>query len=352
MNQKPFSELAGGRSKGTRFESLLSRSAAMWELFELCTRVAPVTATVLIVGETGTGKELLARAVHKRSGRRGRFVVANCASMAAELINSELFGYEKGAFTGADRRKKGLVLHAHGGTLFLDEIGDMPPEAQQSLLRMLQEKCIRPVGSLAECEVDVRVVAATNVALDHAVRDGLFREDLFYRLDVIRMNVPPLRERPEDILFLFGHFTKRLAKYYALNPPIFTDPFLDALLAYEWPGNVRQLENFSERLVLARPQQALTAHDFDKLHSTSQADARPTGRAAGVAADRLPVDTTRSLQENLAPAVERVEREYLELVLRQSGGRVGDAARQAGISRRTLLRKMKQYEIDKRQFRD
>ncbi len=246
-------DLSRQRGRGSRFESMLSRSSAMWDLFELCSRVAPTDATVLIVGETGTGKELLARAIHRRSGRQGRFVAANCASIPPELINSELFGHEKGSFTGADRSKKGLVMHANQGTLFLDEIGDMPLEAQQSLLRMLQEKRIRPVGSQVETKIDVRIVAATNILLDQAVRAGRFRDDLFYRLDVIRMNVPAIRERPEDIMFLFGHFTKRLAKHYGLNPPTFSDSFLDALVEYEWPGNVRELENFSERLVLARP---------------------------------------------------------------------------------------------------
>lgn len=274
-----LNNLSRQRNKSASFESMLSRSAAMWDLFDLCTRIAPADATVLIVGETGTGKELLARAVHRRSGRRGRFVAANCASVPPELINSELFGHEKGAFTGADRSKTGLVTHAHEGTLFLDEIGDMTAEAQQSLLRMLQEKKIRPVGSVVEKEIDVRVVAATNVPLDQAVGEGDFREDLFYRLDVIRMNVPPLRERHEDILFLFGHFTKKLAKHYGLTPPTYTDSFLDALLEYDWPGNVRQLENFSERLVLSRPQRAMTARDFAKLGTTSLAGQRAPKKA-------------------------------------------------------------------------
>ena len=231
-----LNEISRRRSRGSRFESMLSRNAAMWDLFELCTRIAPAVATVLISGETGTGKELLARAVHRRSSRRGRFVAANCSSIAPELINSELFGHRKGAFTGADRNKKGLVSHAHEGTLFLDEIGDMPLETQQSLLRMLQEKQIRPVGSVEEHSVDVRVVAATNVSLDKAVQEGDFREDLFYRLDVIRMNIPPLRERKEDILFLFGHFTKQLSRHYGLGPPTFSDSFVDAAVGIQMAG--------------------------------------------------------------------------------------------------------------------
>jgi DNA-binding NtrC family response regulator len=343
-------DLSRLRSKGSRFANMFSRSALMWDLFELCTRVAPSDATVLIVGETGTGKELLARAVHMHSGRQGRFVAANCGNIPRELINSELFGHEKGAFTGAERSRKGLVTHAHQGTLFLDEIGDMPAETQQSLLRMLQEKRIRPVGSVSELQVDVRIVAATNVSLDQAVREGDFREDLFYRLDVIRMNVAPLRERPEDILFLFGHFTKRLAKHYALDPPTFSDSFLDALLEYTWPGNVRQLENFSERLVLARPQRALTASDFEKLRNTSLADTRPA-KQHNSSASRTRVDLSRTLEENLNPALEQLEQEYLHAVLKQNAGQIAESAEQAGISRRTLLRKMNRYHLDKSDYK-
>ena len=344
-------ELSRRRSRGSRFESMLSRSEAMWDLFDLCTRIAPTCASVLIVGETGTGKELLARAVHRQSGRKGRFVAANCANASPELINSQLFGHEKGAFTGADRSKRGLVMHAHEGTLFLDEIGDMPAEAQQSLLRMLQERRIRPVGSLTETEVDVRVVAATNVPLDQAVSQSAFREDLFYRLDVIRMNVPPLRERHEDILFLFGHFVKRLAKQYGLEPPTFADSFFDAMLEYDWPGNVRQLENFSERLVLARSQRALTRRDFAKLHTTSFAAAKTNTAQAIPHGSPRNVDTSKTLQDNLALIIEQLEQEYLLLALKENAGRVAETAQQAGISRRTLLRKMNQYGIDKQDFK-
>ena len=347
-----LNDLSRQRNKTARFESMLSRSAAMWDLFDLCTRIAPADATVLIVGETGTGKELLARAVHRRSQRRGRFVAANCASIPPELINSELFGHEKGAFTGADRAKTGLVTHAHEGTLFLDEIGDMTSEAQQSLLRMLQERRIRPVGSLVEKEIDVRVVAATNVPLDKAVDEGEFREDLFYRLDVIRMNVPPLRERHDDILFLFGHFTKQLAKHYGLDPPTYADSFLDELLEYDWPGNVRQLENFSERLILARPQRALTARDFSKLRTTSLAEGRQAPKAQDDRGARTHIDTSKPLQENIEPLIERQERDYLQTVLTQNEGRIAATAEQAGISRRTLLRKMKLYALDKQSFKN
>ena len=216
---------------------------------------------------------------------------------------------------------------------------------------MLQEKRVRPVGSLVEKEIDVRVVAATNVPLDQAVGEGDFREDLFYRLDVIRMNVPPLRERHEDILFLFGHFTKKLAKHYGLNPPTYAESFLDALLKYEWPGNVRQLENFSERLVLARPQRALTARDFAKLRTTSLAEGRQMPRNAELGV-RTHIDASKPLQENIEPLIERHEREYLEIVLKQNEGRIAETAEQAGISRRTLLRKMNHHGLNKQAFKE
>jgi len=344
-------DLSRQRSRSARFESMLSRSEQMWDLFALCARIAPTEATVLIVGETGTGKELVARAIHRRSKRPGRFVAANCASVPAELIDSALFGHEKGAFTGADRAKKGLVTHAHEGTLLLDEIGDMPSEGQLSLLRLLQEKKIRPVGSLTEMPVDVRVIAATNVSLVKAVQKGTFREDLYYRLDVIRVDLPPLRDRPEDILFLFGHFLKRLSKHYGLDVPIYSDGFLDALVAHDWPGNVRQLENFTERLVLARPQRALTTRDFDKLRTTGVSSI-PVRRRSDWHEQVSAVDTSKTLHENLTPIVEEHERAYLVQALTKYAGRVAETAEQAGISRRTLLRKMKQYRIDKRSFRE
>lgn len=346
-------ELADSRSRGNRFESMLSRSNTMWDLFELCTRVAPSDATALIVGETGTGKELLARAIHRRSGRSGRFVAANCASLSPQLIESELFGHEKGAFTGASRGKTGLVRHADGGTLFLDEIADMPDQAQLSLLRVLQEKKIRPVGGQDEISVDVRIVAATQVPLEEAVRSEDFREDLFYRLDVIRLSVPPLRERAEDVVYLFGHFTKRLAKHYGLAQPGVSDSFLDAMIAYDWPGNIRQLENFAERVVLSQPKKRLGERDFSRLIQMREGRREKTQPVTKRRGDRLPpaVDPEKTLQENMAPVMEQIEREYLESLLRKNEGKIVDSAQQAGISRRTLLRKLKTYKIDKSDFK-
>lgn len=337
---------------------MLSRSNKMWDLFDTCSRVAPSEATVLIVGETGTGKELLARAIHHRSKRGGRFVATNCASITPELVESELFGHQKGAFTGAHSNKQGLVRHADQGTFFLDEIGDMPESAQMSLLRLLQEGKIRPVGGHDEIPVDVRILAATHVSLDEAVARGDFREDLFYRLDVIRMNVPPLRERPEDIVYLFGHFSKQLAKHYGLPRVDVSDGFLEAMSTYAWSGNIRQLENFAERVVLAGTQRRLSARDFARLiqHSQSYVQSPVTSKNTSSSAtyhrEANVVDIGKTLDQHMAPALQQLERQYLEAILRAHQGRIGESAEQAGVSRRTLLRKIKAHRIDKADFKD
>ena len=345
---------AAAPAKNSRFESLWSRNPAMWDLFELCDRIAASDATVLIVGETGTGKELIARAIHRRSGRTGRFVSANCRSIWPEVFDSELVGHEPGSFTGATRAKNGLVRHAEGGTLLLDEIGDMPPQSQLSLLRMLQEKSVRPVGGQDEIAVDVRVIAATNASLEQAVENDEFREDLFYRLDVIRLTIPPLRDRREDIVFLLGHFIRKLANHYQITPPQLSDEFLDAATSYDWPGNVRQLENFAERILLSVRRKRLAAKDFAKCMEIADESHEVVAPLPRPSADQpLPmrIDTGKSLAEHLEPLVREIEASYLTAALRASGGRIQPAADVAGLSRRTLLRKLKQYGIDKRDFK-
>ncbi len=331
------------------FEGMLSRSRAMWDLFDTATRVAASDATVLILGETGTGKELLARAIHRRSARLGRFVALNCGAINENLIDAELFGYEKGAFTGALRDKDGLFRHANEGTLMLDEVGNIPLTAQYRLLRVLQEGAVRPVGGNREEPVDVRVIAATSNALEDDVQRGRFREDLFYRLDVLRLEIPPLRERKNDIIFLFGQFAKKVGEHYNITRPEVSDGFLDALTEYEWPGNVRQLENFTERLVLTHHDQRVTSDDFDELIPfRGKRELRP--RAASP--DQVAIDTSKSLAENLEPMLRQTERRYIAACLRATGGRIGKSAELAGISRRTLLRKLKQHGIEKRDYRD
>jgi len=247
------------------FEELVSRSRKMWDIFDLCSRAASTDAPVLLLGETGTGKELLARAFHKRSGRKGRFVALNGASVPDGLIDSELFGHVQGAFTGADHQKMGLFRAADGGTLLLDEVGDLSPSVQQRLLRALQEGKVRPVGGEDEISVDVRVIAATSRTLDAVVASGGFRPDLLYRLDVIRVIVPPLRERRDDILFLFGYFARTLSEQYGIERPDVSDGFLDALTEHDWPGNVRELQNFTERMLLTQSGRLRSRAHFRRL---------------------------------------------------------------------------------------
>ena len=345
------------RSSGTwRFEGLVSRNREMWDLFETCIRTAATPASVLILGETGTGKDLIARAIHRRSGRAGRYVAVDCGAVPESLIDSQLFGHVEGAFTGAVGAREGLFRHSDGGTLLLDEIGNIPLSAQNRLLRALQNGTIRPVGGHEEIPVDVRVIAATSVLLDEAIEAGTFREDLFYRLDVIRLIVPPLRERPEDIVFLFGHFAQRLSDQYSLERPRISDEFLDAVQGYEWPGNIRELENFVERLLLTHAGERLTARHFRELMRTyrgresEEDDADDPERSAGRLRGAV-VDLERPLSDVVDEAVEEVERAYLESVLAETRGRIGEAARRADVSRRTLLRKLTRYRIDKHRYR-
>jgi DNA-binding NtrC family response regulator len=353
----PRARRVGSENTGRgAFEGMISRSPRMWDLFDTASQVAKTEATVLVLGETGTGKELLARAVHRRSQRDGRFVAVNCAAVSESLVDSELFGHVEGAFTGATHATEGLFRLADKGTLMLDEIGNIPLSAQHRLLRVLQEGAVRPVGGELEISVDVRVLAATSTSLEDDVRSGQFREDLFYRLDVIRLEIPPLRQRPEDIIFLFAHFAKRVSEQYNIARPDVSDDFLDALVDYQWPGNVRQLENFTERLVLTQTSRRATAAHFRELVSFKRGDSKatpslkPPVHSAPAATPELDID--RTLEETLRPQVEALERAYLEACLRQTGGRMGSAAERAGISRRTLLRKLKSHGLQRASFRE
>ena len=338
----------------SRFEGLRSSSPLMRKLFATCDRVAPTPASVLLLGETGTGKELLARAIHKRSGRTGRFVAVNCAAIPPNLVESELFGHEKGAFTGATQSKPGLFREAEGGTLLLDEVGNLDMPAQLSLLRTLQERSVRPVGGSREHPVEVRVIAATSVSLFEAVRSGKFREDLLYRLDVIRFEVPPLRSRPEDVLHLFRHFARSVAQRYELKIPDVGAGFLEGMLSYAWPGNVRQLENFAERLLLTGASACVSARDFHELIRPyappapgSVASGEPESVDPSSSDTNLILDTTLSLRE----FIERQEQAYIEAILEATRGRVQEAAAKAGVNRRTMLRKIKKYDLEKRDYR-
>lgn len=333
------------RSNKAHFEGIYSRSPKMWDLFDECASIASTDANVMISGETGTGKELFAKAIHKRSGKLGRFVAINCAGLSESLINAELFGYKKGAFTGADRDKIGLYEYAKDGTLFLDEIGNMPEGAQFYLLRALQEKKIRPLGANEEVEVNARIVAATSQDLEGERQKSRFRPDLLFRLDVIRIQIPPLRSRDEDIPYLFSHFMKKYAKQYNMQRPAITDQFLDALLAYAWPGNVRQLENISERLLLTNQGKKLSGASLHKALGRGAAGKAPPPPLDSAMEDQN-LDYERPLKDLILPQVRKLETQYFVALLKRYEGRLTRVAEHAGVDRRTLYRKFSELAID------
>jgi DNA-binding NtrC family response regulator len=301
-------------------EDLVGESEAAEELRRIIRRLAPLPTTVLIQGESGTGKEVAARALHKLSPRAQRpFVPVNCGAISPEIIESELFGHVKGAFTGASESRNGLFFYAQGGTLFLDEIGELPLPMQTKLLRVLEEKKIRPVGSEREIPVDVRIVAATNRNLAPEVAAGRFRQDLFYRLDVVNIVIPPLRERPRDIPVLAHRFMEELSARLGVPRVALTSETLDALVRYPWPGNARELRNLIERsLILGRvPLENLTAGS-------------PAAREQASAAV-LPL--------------EEVEKQHILSVLQAVSGNKSEAARRLGISRKTLERKCALWKL-------
>jgi len=296
--------------------NVLGDSRVMQHVLEQISAVAASDATVLLVGESGTGKELLARAIHWNGSRSsGPFVAVNCAAIPDTLLESELFGHEKGAFTGADRKRRGLFMEANGGTLFLDEIADMSLALQAKLLRVLQDKVVRPLGGNEELRLDVRVISATNRDLPARVREGTFREDLYYRLAVLPIRLPSLRERGDDIVLLAQHFLRRGAARSGRRFDGFTDDAIAWLMKQSWPGNVRQLENVVERAVTLAPGTSITAAD---LSTDFLAAAAPGSQ--------------------FRPTLEALEREYVERVLAETHGDKVAAARILGISVRTLQR--------------
>jgi DNA-binding NtrC family response regulator len=310
-------------------ERIVGASRPMRELFDHITRAARAVSTVLIMGESGTGKELVARAIHDMSGRKGAFVPVNCAAIPAELIETELFGHTGQAFTGAKQPRAGLFETAGGGTVFLDEVGDLPMSMQPKLLRTLQEGTVRRVGSSAEISVNVRVVAATNRDLDEDVRSGRFREDLYWRLNVIRLRVPPLRERAFDIPLLVEHFINKIAAVSGNQPLDVSPEALAILTAYSWPGNVRELENAIEHAVAFARDARLVPEDLpERVRSSGEA-------SAIIARARAQILTLREL-----------EREYILEILREAGGNKSRAAELLGLDRKTLYRKLDEYHTE------
>jgi Nif-specific regulatory protein len=312
--------------------NIIGNSHLMQELFNLIPRVSGSDTTVLIRGESGTGKELLAHAVHYNSRRASRpFIKVNCAALPETIIESELFGHEKGSFTGAIASRKGRFELAEGGTLFLDEIGDLSPATQIKLLRVLQEKEFERVGGTQTIRADVRIVAATNRNLEQLMRAGQFREDLYYRLNVFPMHIPPLRERKTDILLLADHFVEKYSRANHKKIRRISTPAIDMLMAYHWPGNVRELENCMERAVLVSSDEVIHGHHLPPTLQTAEASG---------------TTLTRTLRESL----ESVERETILEALKSSRGNAAKAARIIGVTERQMGLRIRKYGIDPARF--
>ncbi|MFH0788746.1 MAG: sigma-54 dependent transcriptional regulator [Pseudomonadota bacterium] len=309
------------------FSSIIGKSPAMKELFETLTMVAPSDATVLLLGESGTGKEIVANALHQNSPRKDQaYIKVNCAALPETLLESELFGHEKGAFTGAMARKKGRFELADGGTLFLDEIGEMSPATQAKILRVIQEKEFEAVGGTKAIQVDVRIIAATHKDLETEVKEGRFREDLYYRLNVVPITIPPLRNRKEDIPLLAEHFLRISSQKNNRDIKNFEPRVLDDLVRYPWPGNVRELENIIERMVIMSRGDLILIQDLPR-----DLKAPPDGE----------VEATRFLGSSL----KEIEKEVITKTLEQTEGNRSKAAVILGVTRKTLQNKIKEYEI-------
>jgi DNA-binding NtrC family response regulator len=329
---------AGGGE--VHLDEIVGKSPAMLEVYKLVARVAKSTATILVVGESGTGKELVARAIHKHSPRAAAtFVPVNCTALTESLLESELFGHAKGAFTGAAQAKRGLFEEASGGTLFLDEIGEMGAKMQSQLLRALQDGEIRRVGSTEAIKTDVRVVAATNRDLEADVHAGRFREDLFFRVNVVTIRLPPLRERSGDITLLVDHFLHRFAQREGRQSVGIAPEALALAQGYSWPGNVRELENVMERaFTLAKGSVILPSDLPPELSRPGVTAAAPPESKPGAPAAGAESEGELAALAHDRPTLAELERRYIDLVLRETGGNKKRAAEILGIDRRTLYR--------------
>jgi two-component system response regulator HydG len=331
-------QLEGMLDVRDRFEGLIGQGPKMQAVFRLIEGVAYSSATVLVMGESGTGKELAARALHYKSPRRDKsFVAVNCSALTETLLESELFGHVRGAFTGAVAQKKGLFEAADGGTLFLDEIGDIPPSTQVRLLRALQEGEIKRVGSNEVIKVDVRVIAATNKDLSKLMADNRFREDLYYRLNVISIYLPPLRERPEDIPLLVHHFLTKYGSKTGKQISHVEPGAMEELTTHRWSGNVRELENVIERAVVLAQGQSLTENELPPDFG----DARAGAEVGTATLSHLPYAQAKKL------ALRAFERRYLTSVLARADGNISMAARAAGVDRSNFRRLLKQYDVQR-----
>ena len=327
---------------------MVGQAPAMQEVFRTIGRLSRSSMTVLITGESGTGKELVARALHEHSPRaKEAFVALNTTAIASELLESELFGHERGAFTGADQRRIGRFEQADGGTLFLDEIGDMSVDLQRRLLRVLAEGEFFRVGGQNPIHVDVRIIAATNQDLNTAVTDGHFREDLYHRLNVMRINTPPLRDRRDDIPLLLSHYLATCSGEFGVEPKILTRAAQERLQSFSWPGNVRQLVNATRRMLVTAPGNEIREEDipeeFGGIASNQVASNEWTAALAHWANQQFDAENTRPLLDQAQPEFERI---LIQTALQRARGRKQDAARLLGWGRNTLTRKIKELNID------
>jgi len=322
------------RLKLFNYDDIVFRSRPMAETMELVESVADKDVNVLITGESGTGKELIARTIHNHSSRSSRpFVVVDCTAIPENLLESELFGYEKGAFTGADRAKQGLFESANGGTLFLDEVGELPLFLQVKLLRTIQDKTLRRLGSNKSIKLDVRIIAATNRNLKEEVKKGLFREDLFYRLNVINIHIPPLRQRKEDIALIAVYFLKVFSEHHNKSVSTISPEAMQMLETYNWPGNVRELKNVIERAVVLANSDTIQMNLLPKEFMKS----------------RVPEEKSELLPYKKAKEryILQFEKQYLSLLLEKTKGNITKAAEIAGINRRTIHRLINRYGINR-----
>ncbi|HWP93227.1 MAG TPA: sigma-54 dependent transcriptional regulator [Thermodesulfobacteriota bacterium] len=322
-------------SKRFTFENIVAQSKKMMKIFELTKSILDLDTTIIIYGETGTGKELLANAIHFNSPRREKpFIKVNCAAIPDELFESELFGFKKGAFTGANENKRGLFQMANGGTILLDEIGEMPFKLQAKLLRVIEDKKVISLGSERSVDIDVRIIATTNKNLEVEVEKGNFRRDLFYRLNIMPIELPPLRERKEDIPLLAVFFLKKYANKFNKTIKSISEEAIGTLVNYSWPGNVRELENIIERAIIIEDGEIIT--DIENLLSTRK--------------ETNSVDLSASFKEAKIKVVEDFERTYISGLLEIYGGKITTAAKHANMDVKNFWEKMKKYEIKRDAF--